>query len=53
MDKSGTVYTKAKITSWLKIEYVIDCPIGMQLHSHSLVKYLQYVIEIQNQKTNM
>ena len=50
MYKSGAVYTKAKITSWLKIEYVEDCAIGMQLHSHGLVKH---VIEIQNQKTFM
>ena len=50
MYKSGAVYTKAKITSWLKIEYVEDCAIGMQLHSHGLVKN---VIEIQNQKTFM
>ena len=38
MYKSGAVYTKAKITSRLKIEYVMGCAIGMQLHSHGLVK---------------
>ena len=50
MDKFGTVYAKAKIALWLKIDCVMDCAIGMQLHSHGLVKH---VIEIQNQKTNM
>ena len=49
MDKSGPVYTKAKIASWLKIEYVMDCTISIQLHSHGLVKN-RLVIEIQNQK---
>ena len=43
MDKSGPVYTKAKIM----VKYVMGCAISMQLHSHGLVKH---VIEIQNQK---
>ena len=34
MDKSGPVYTKAKIT----VKYIMGCAIGMQLHSHGLVK---------------
>ena len=34
MDKSGPVYTKAKIM----VKYVMDCAIDMQLHSHGLVK---------------
>ena len=38
MDKSGPVYTKAKIT----VKYVMGCAIGMQLHSHGLVKNLRH-----------
>ena len=34
MDTSGPVYTKAKIT----VKYIMGCAIGMQLHSHGLVK---------------
>ena len=34
MDKSGPVYIKAKIT----VKYIMGCAIGMQLHSHGLVK---------------
>ena len=44
------------ITFWLKIEYVMECAIGMQLHSHALVKKrIDYVIDIQNHtlKTTM
>ena len=42
MDKSGPVYTKAKTASWVKIEYVMDCAIVMQLHFHGLVKNLSH-----------
>ena len=34
MDKSGPVYTKAKVM----VIYVMGCAICMQLHSHGLVK---------------